>query len=142
MEEAYLEINLKNGESETFLLGSFDYYYKEGNNLDLIELHATKYDDAYQIKDISVKFNLDKEIFIDKIKLSNEISINVGKFIKDDVLVINVPRLMKIVDALSLVIHYEVDGNEYVEVLPHYLFFDGLENILEYGYLNYVKVID
>ena len=41
MEEAYLEINLKNGESETFLLGSFDYYYKEGNNLDLIELHAT-----------------------------------------------------------------------------------------------------
>ena len=49
---------------------------------------------------------------------------------------------MKIVDALSLVIHYEVDGNEYVEVLPHYLFFDGLENILEYGYLNYVKVIN
>lgn len=142
MNEAYLEINLKNGESETFLLGSFDYYYQENHNLDLVELHATKYDDAYQIKDISIKFNLDKEIFVNKIKLSNEIVVNVAETIKDDVLVVSVPKLMKIVDALSLVIFYEVDGNEYMEVLPYYLFFDAIENILEYGYLNYVKAIN
>ncbi|MGI6359873.1 MAG: hypothetical protein ACOX02_02365 [Acholeplasmatales bacterium] len=142
MNEAYLEINLKNGESETFLLGSFDYYYQENHNLDLVELHATKYDDAYQIKDISIKFNLDREIFIKKIKLSNEIVVNVAETIKDDVLVVSVPKLMKIVDALSLVIFYEVDGNEYMEVLPYYLFFDAIENILEYGYLNYVKAIN
>lgn len=142
MNEAYLEINLKNGESEIFLLGSFDYYYQENSKLDLTELHATKYDDAYQIKDISIKFNLDKEIFISEVKLSNEVTINVAKTIKDDVLVVNVPKLMKIVDALSLVIFYQVDDNEYIEVLPHYLFFDGVENILEYGYLNYVKVIN
>lgn len=142
MDEAQLEILLKNGDKATFSIGSFDYYYQEHATLELIELYANKYEDAYQVKDITIKFQLDTPIVIEKIKLSNTLTIYVDKTIQHDQFSITIPKQYKIIDQVALVIYYEKNNQTYIEVLPDYLFFDSHENKLDYGYLNDVKRMD
>lgn len=141
IKEASLEIRLKNGKEMTFHIGSFDYYYQENERLYLKELHATKHEDAFQINEVTMKFELSENIFIHELILSSHLSINVGKEI-DEGLVVSIPKQPYIIDKIALVIRYEKDGLMDEEVLPFYLFFDSIENVLDYGYLNHVYVLD
>lgn len=141
MKDATLELYLKNGQSKQFLIGSFDYYYQPKNTLELTELHALKYEDAYQIKSISMTFNLSEAIYVEHIKLSNDIIIQVDQTITDK-LEVSIPKLGKIVDRLSVVLVYTKADESYLEVLIDYLYFTSNENPLDYGYLNYVTLID
>lgn len=142
MEEAYLKIILKNGLEKSFFIGSFNFYYQEESNLNLVSYYATKKEHLLEIETLTIKLDLKEALKIINIKVGSYLhyydqTLDVGESI-----VINLPTQSKIVDSLSVVISYQILNENYLEVLPYFTFFENFENPLNYSLLNNVYVID
>lgn len=141
MEEAYIKINLKNGDSKTFLIGSLNYYYQEETNLIINEYYATKKEHSLEVETISLKLELKEPIKIVNIFVGNYQHYYDYYVDSNETILIAIPPLFKIVDSFSLKIIYEINDIEHIEILPFFIFFENYENPLSYGSLNNVYVI-
>ncbi|MCK9165828.1 MAG: hypothetical protein RBS76_02025 [Acholeplasmatales bacterium] len=142
MEEAYLVLKLKNGEELKLLIGSFNYYYQDNNNLNLIECFATKKDNLLELETVNLKFSLEEEFTITKLKIGSR-SFNYQKTVSaEEIVSLEIPPLLKIVDALSLKLTYQIGTREYHEVLPYFVFFENFENPLSFSILNNVYTVN
>lgn len=143
IEEAYLNIRLKNGEETKFLMGSFDYYQSDQNELDLVELYGRKNQSFPYLDKVSLKLNLDSPIFIEYMVISNSDIVTVNQLVETNNLVeINIPQINKTVNQISLKLIYLVNGERKEAILPYYLFYETLDNPLDYGLLNHVYLFD
>lgn len=142
IEDAYLFIRLKNGHEKQFKIGSFDCYQKE-ESLNVVELYGKRYDNFPTLENISFRFSLEEDVFIEHVYLSNGIFTYVGKNIKDnELLTIDFPKLDKITNHLTVKIEYQLNGLTKTATLPYFVFYETIENPLNYGVLNNVYLLD
>ncbi len=141
IEDAFFSINLKNGDFLTVKLGTFDYYF-ENSNLELTELFGLR-DELPRLKMISFKFDLAADIFIKELYLSHNIAVSINKTVSSDQLIeVAIPPHVLISDLLAVKINYELNGQADSFVFPYYLYYETLENPLDYGILNNVYLLD
>lgn len=140
--DAYLFIRLNNGHENKLKVGSFDYYIDK-DILNITELFGRRHDDFPSLSSVSIKFDLNEDIYIEQLYLANDIFITVKKEVKDDELItISIPKQTKIIDVLSLKIIYQINDSTYETIIPSHIFYETNENPLDYGILNNVYIID
>lgn len=142
LNEAYLLMNLKNGDSLKLLIGSFNYYYQEKHDLNLINYHATKKADLLEIETITMQFKLTEPIYLKEIKIGSNSYSYEHEVIDEEEIKITVSTNMKVIDALSIKIIYLINDNLYEEVLPYFVFFEYFDNPLTYSVLNNVYQVN
>ena len=63
--------------------------------------------------------------------------------VRDDSLIqIDISPINKTFNQLSFKLIYSVGDNRVEEILPYYLFYETIENPLDYGVLNHVYLFD
>lgn len=143
IEEAYFNLRLKNGEETKFMMGSFDYYQPIENTLNLIELYGRKNTKFPSLDQVSLKIDMTEPIFIEYLVISSTDVIQVNQMVRDSSLIqIDIPQINKTFNQLSFKLIYSVGEVRKEEILPYYLFYETIENPLDYGVLNHVYLFD
>jgi hypothetical protein len=143
IEEAYFNLRLKNGEETKFMIGSFDYYQPTENTLNLTELYGRKNTSFPSLDQVSLRFEVSEPIYIEYLVISSTDLIPVNQMVRDDSLIqIDISPINKTFNQLSFKLIYSVGDNRAEEILPYYLFYETIENPLDYGVLNHVYLFD
>ncbi len=136
--DAYLTLELKNGEYLTVKIGSFDYYPLT-ETVDFITLYGKRYADIPALKEITFSLLLNETITIEKVSLSNQVFVTLSKELTSgEALTVELPPQTQISDQLAIKVEYLIDDQKYFMILPYYRYYDTNENPLLYRELNYI----
>lgn len=138
---ASLLLRLKDGTEQEFFIGTFRYFNKATPIISVDALYGRRYDDFPSLNKLI--FKLDEAVFIKNLIFSSSFVIPVNKsFMKGEEIEIDIPKHKLILDDFSAEVLYDIDGINYRGILPYYLYYETLENPLDYGILNHVYLLD
>lgn len=136
-----LLLRLKDGSENLFHIGTFRYFHRSTPIIQIETLYGTRYDDFPSLD--KLYFKLDEDAFIKTLVFSSSLIVPINKhYPKGELIEVVVPKHKLILEDLAVEVLYEVDHVDYRGILPYYLYYETLENPLDYGILNHVYLFD